>query len=298
MIIGPRRNFPDNGAIESAIKDKRKYLGYFWERIDANVQDYLSRHPIDPNGWYDDNGLHDFGNHKVRANSCGVLEVDGKLTVGCFDRQTYSVRINKKSSLIHRLIFEIISGELLGKDDVIDHIVPVDSHDVNNEYLNLRKTDMKGNANNPLTKQKAGKDVFVADLLGNSVCTIKNGAIAGEILGSSHKTISAACNSVLIFQDKYIISHSSEGILKKIQYIFYKLSIDTNTLNHKIEGGNAKLCRLSWCDESDLEKYLNTGMPAPDGFYYQQGDPQNIIYDPNNLDLTKRRQRIFWKDRE
>ena len=38
-------------------------------------------------------------------------------------------------------------------------------------------------------------------------------------------------------------------------------------------------------------------MPAPDGYYYQQGDPKNMIYDPDNKDLIKKRPEIFWKDR-
>ena len=47
-----------------------------------------------------------------------------------------------------------------------------------------------------------------------------------------------------------------------------------------------------------LKKYLNTGMPAPDGFYYQQGDPENMLYDPENKDLIKKREIIKWKSKK
>ena len=43
------------------------------------------------------------------------------------------------------------------------------------------------------------------------------------------------------------------------------------------------------------KNYINTGMPAPDGYYYQQGDPENMLYDPKNKDLIKKREIIRWK---
>jgi len=45
-------------------------------------------------------------------------------------------------------------------------------------------------------------------------------------------------------------------------------------------------------------KYINTGMPAPDGYYYQQGDPQNILYDPNNRNLTKKRNEVHFTNKK
>lgn len=36
-------------------------------------------------------------------------------------------------------------------------------------------------------------------------------------------------------------------------------------------------------------------MPAPDGYYYQQGDPENMLYDPNNTDLIPKREILKWK---
>ena len=39
-------------------------------------------------------------------------------------------------------------------------------------------------------------------------------------------------------------------------------------------------------------------MPAPDGYYYQQGDPDNMIYDPKNISYVKKREIIKWKSKK
>lgn len=39
-------------------------------------------------------------------------------------------------------------------------------------------------------------------------------------------------------------------------------------------------------------------MPAPDGYYYQQGDPDNMIYDPDNIRYVKKREIIKWKSKK
>ena len=38
-------------------------------------------------------------------------------------------------------------------------------------------------------------------------------------------------------------------------------------------------------------------MPAPDGFYYQQGSPNKMIYNPYNKDLKKEQEEIYWKNK-
>lgn len=43
----------------------------------------------------------------------------------------------------------------------------------------------------------------------------------------------------------------------------------------------------------EAKKYLNTGMLAPDGFYYQQGI-DFIEPDPNNVDLIPKRPILKW----
>lgn len=143
-------------GVLNAIKKNKKYRGVFWERIDKTLLNYISKHPIRDDEWYDDNNLHDFGKHKVRANSCGVLEIDGRYTVGSFDseKKYYNIVIDHKYYAVSKLIFEIINHKLVDEGKVIDHIIPVSEDDTNNSVENLREVSQKENMNNPLTKEK------------------------------------------------------------------------------------------------------------------------------------------------
>ena len=292
--------------IHLSIKLGRKYKGYTWSRVFPALEDYLSRHPIDPDGWYDDNGLHDFGEHKVRANSCGVLEVDGKLKVGNLNKAilTYIIKINGTVYYVHRLVYEIISGKLIDKGNVIDHLTPVSEHDINNSISNLEEKSQKENMANPNTIEKRKKKI-----------TIEEYNIFGD-LEQVYKdtTFSEISSKKGISRDKF--KKSVESAAPQFYGKIYKTSDDTTDLSERtkfifyrweISGGRA-VCSAGSIYFRDVvitrdineyrkikEKYLNTGMPAPDGFYYQQGDPQNMIYDPDNKDLIKKRPEISWK---
>ena len=87
-----------------------------------------------------------------------------------------------------------------------------------------------------------------------------------------------------------------DKIKNDLKYIFYKFNE-----NKEIVEVGLSLNYISGNDSSifkKLKKYLNTGMPAPDGFYYQQGDPENMLYDPENKDLIKKREIIKWKSKK
>ena len=272
-------------------------------RLHTNlVQDYLSRHPIDPNGWYDDNGLHDFGKHKVRANSCGVLEVDGKITVGAKHINYYRLYICGKSILVHRLIYEIVSKTILGEGEIIDHINPVTEKDCNNEFLNLRRGTQKDNMNNTITKEALSKPVLQYDLFGNlvkrytsmdqaarSVGLVSTGRVSGFITEDTD----------LVCKNFFFSSTEIDSKYERLNYIYYRWN--PLTLKCECSGKTFKKVYSKQIPQSSAwnisKKYLNTGMPAPDGYYYQQGDPWNMLYDPENKDLTKKREEIHWKDR-
>lgn len=84
-----------------------------------------------------------------------------------------------------------------------------------------------------------------------------------------------------------------DKIKNDLKYIFYKFN-----KNKEIVDIGLSLNYFSNNDSSifkKLKKYLNTGMPAPDGYYYQQGDPENMLYDPNNTDLIPKREILKWK---
>ena len=98
----------------------------------------------------------------------------------------------------------------------------------------------------------------------------------------------------LVVGNKYIVEKAS-GEARRLKYIYYKFSSDGKLLQ-----ANKYLGKLSddyTRDWHGLKKYLNTGVIAPDGYYYQQGDSQNMIYDPDNKRLIKKREEICWKDR-
>lgn len=38
-------------------------------------------------------------------------------------------------------------------------------------------------------------------------------------------------------------------------------------------------------------------MPAPDGYYYQQGDPDNMIYDPSNTNYVRKKEIVNFTNR-
>lgn len=134
----------DNGKLKN---------GVYYKRFEKTVIDYLSRHPIIEGGWYTNKFI---SSNKIEANLCGVLRIDGKLSLGNFDRDrlVYRIKINNKNILVHRLVFETISGIKIPEGLVIDHIIPVSNLDINNEYHNLKLCTQKENMNNPLTTEK------------------------------------------------------------------------------------------------------------------------------------------------
>ena len=286
--------------IRRAVKFKTTYKGSNWEIIDIALDDYLSAHPIDPTGWYDDNGLHDFGKHKVRANVCGVLEVDGMLTVGHKrDNQcVYTITINKKAYLVHRLIYEIVSKKLIQENNVIDHIIPSDTKDIDNSYNNLREVTQKENMQNPITRSTLSSEVCVFDLLGNFIEIVGSGIEAATKYETCESLVSRSRSGKLVKAGKYIFISPGTSVKERTDWLYYKMSSSGEIIACEIIFGSALFEKLP--DKRrllEIRKYLNTGMPAPDGFYYQQGDPQNMIYDPNNKELIKKRPELNWKDR-
>lgn len=78
-----------------------------------------------------------------------------------------------------------------------------------------------------------------------------------------------------------------------IRFIFYKFDKDGNLLEASVTINKfANNRKTEWYM---IQKYTNTGIPAPDGYCYQQGDPGHMLRDPENTDLIKKREIIKWK---
>ena len=273
-------------GINSFITLNKMWKGSFWKVINLTEEDYLSRHPLQED-WYQHPIM-----TNVRANSCGILEVDGKLRIGCKAGRYYFVMINKKSYRSHRLLLECYIGRVLKDEEIVDHIVPVSEEDTDNSIGNLKISSLQENRKNPNTAKKFLKEIKIFDLFGNLLDTF----LGKSEFVEKYKTYGKGGRSkraLSLCEGKYVSN------LDRLDYIYYKWEkVDENFV---CTAANTRFKFLS-SNLSDIyyfkKKYLNTGMPAPDGCYYQQGDPWNMIYDPDNKELIKKRPEIFWKDRD
>ena len=289
------KEYSDSAAqsIVRSIRERKKYRGFSWKVINIVLEDYLSRHPL-RDDWYQHPTM-----PNVRANGCGVLEISGKQTVGFKQPLSgyYVIAINGKTMLSHRVLLECYLGRSLSSEEMVDHIIPVTPEDVDNSKANLRACSRIENMNNPLTARKSWKEVNVYDLYGNLIDTVESGPALTKKYNIDGKNIGLKKN--LVHLGKYIINDPN-----KIKYIYYRWEIKEgdkactaanssfSNLYKETHSGPGRMS-FQWVKKH----YLNTGRPGPDGCYYQQGDPQHMIYDPDNKDLIKKRPEIFWKDR-
>ena len=135
--------------------------------------------------------------------------------------------------------------------------------------------------NDPPDKMKTIKQY---DFLGNFILQYRGVVCAG-------KKNNCEINPNYLSSGGYLwCLEGDENIIKvKLKYIFYKFDKNGNIINSTnnfVDKPNVKMIR----------KYLNTGMLAPDGFYYQQGI-DFIEPDPDNIDLIPKRPILKWKDR-
>lgn len=274
------------GVLRS-IRENKTYHGHVWKVINTLEEDYLSRHPL-RDDWYQHPTM-----KNVRANGCGILEVDGKLRIGSKNSiGYYIISLGDIRKTAHRVLYECFSGSCVPEDKIIDHIIPVTKLDCNNSKENLRLcTTQKENMQNPSTRANLGNEVIIYDLFGNIIGRCNTREEAKAVTGSGSDEGS------LVVGDKYIVEKAS-GETRRLKYIYYKFSSDGKLLQaNKYLGKLSDDYTRDWHGLKILKKYLNTGVIAPDGYYYQQGDSQNMIYDPDNKGLIKKREEICWKDR-
>lgn len=282
--------------IKKSIRDNSYYNKSKWEIIQLELNEYLSKHPL-RDSWYP----HPIWKN-VRANACGILEINGKLKIGSRNDLYYRVQFTNNGNTIivysHRVLAECFFGRLLEENEVIDHIIPVSETDINNSIENLKICySQKENMNNEITKSKLTKSMSVYDLFGNYKGTYRT---AKEFMKSINLKPSSLGHCLTISR-KYL-TDNIVCIEERLNYIYYKWKIDSYG-NKICISADSSLGPLSdnYSPTSGiaikLRKYLNTGMPAPDGFYYQQGNPKEMIYDPTNTKLEKKYPEVHWKDR-
>lgn len=82
-----------------------------------------------------------------------------------------------------------------------------------------------------------------------------------------------------------------------MRYIYYKFDESGNLISAN-KFLNKLIDESSCTISTTYKKYINTGMKAPDGYYYQQGNPKNFIIDNSNTSLKKKRDLISWRKEE
>lgn len=274
------------------LSDGKLHNGFYWEKVDLVLEDYLSRHPIAENSWFTNKFI---TTKKVEANLCGVLRINGKLTVGNTLNRYYKLIIDNKVQLVHRLVYETISGNKLKEGQIIDHIIPVTDEDTNNEYSNLRVSTKKENMNNTITKintalsHRINKHYYCFNL--NGVLIGKYQILADILNFINPKTLNLNISEKSMFRNivrcvnfqqytAYGYIWSNTPILEKerLESVYHKYNssgelIDTKVrfIEYSIES-NIKV--------NTLRYYINTGKLAPDGYYYWQGSGFEINKKP------------------
>lgn len=303
-------------SLKKDIPDFRKYLNS--ERLykekyslvskrlsDNMLENYKLKHPVVEGGWYTNKFII---SHKVEANLCGILRINGKETIGTLieSKLVYSIKLQNNTYYTHRLIYETISGKRIDPGKFIDHIQPIRSIEtINNEFSNLREVTPKENNNNEETLKLISNPCKCYDLTGKFVKRFNS---IRSIEGVSSGGISDTINGKhLTFKNHFWYKEGEEDKIKEdIKYIYYRFNKE-GVIEKSSSFLSSIITNLLLCEnkrKNDYiikclkEKYVNTGMPAPDGYYYQQGDPDNMIYDPENINYVKKREIIKWKSKK
>lgn len=138
----------------------------------------------------------------------------------------------------------------------------------------------------------SGKAVKEYDIFGNFIKEFDNKEEAIDFYKKSGLSLNKVVSGIYLMSNGSLWCNSGEEyvIKEKTNYIFYKFDKDK-----KLVAGNKNFGPICTNYFKELKKYLNTGIPAPDGYYYQQGDPENMLYDPDNTDLIPKREILKWE---
>lgn len=259
----------DPDSIISAIKDNRKYKGYFWKVENKKEKIILGfSGNLDDYEWYEHwkyPGLYvcKEGFIKYKDKLLYSLTSDGY--VGS------SIRINNKRIYfrVHRVIAEFILKRDLEKDEVVDHISTV-RHD--NSFSNLRVTDMKGNMNNQKTLEKLIKCFVVSDLCGDFLNYTSSKEFYRIFLKKEvNKSKRDSILLVNIVNQKYICIEAGDkdALYKKMENVIYIF----NKSKTKILGAYSSIYSTGnnlHNDNKTILKYINTDHDI-NGMYYMRG---------------------------
>lgn len=278
-------SYLEKASIRTAIQDKRKYKGVYWDRIYPNVENYLKEfgNPKEDE-WKDCLRDNYFECHPI-----GLLRVKKtkRIILGSLHGGYLTVVHQKRCYQAHRLIFETFSGRLLNSDEIVDHI---NTNSQDNRFINLRAGTQKDNMNNPISKQKISIPILQFSLNGKYLRKFnsKKDAVAymnlSSIKPSSFKIGYIAENCILCEESVDI-----SLVLNKVIFVYdkdYNFIDSYRTIYSLVR--DFKIKNISVSKHETISKYIDTGKLAPDGHYYYHGphkftnDEQNKNQDPDN----------------
>lgn len=278
------------------------------EKVDVLLDNYKKNYPTVETGWYRNKFIK---NSIVEANVSGILRINGKETVGNLSKENLTYYLSIKDGdkvlryLTHRLVYETIKGKKIEDGNVIDHIIPIrDVNSINNSINNLREVSPKENSNNINTLEYIGKRCIKYDLLGNPIKTYMS--ISEAIRKEGKRSVKDSINNkVLATEHKYLWAKEGDfkSIQNKLKYVYYKYTEDgivssgvylSDTVVFSKELTSSR--ERSKIAEKIRKSYLNTGIKFTDGYYYQQGFPENLLYNnTNETEVSSKREEINWK---
>lgn len=246
------------------VKNQKKCCGYYWERVDIELEKYINKYNIDLST--EDWKIWKRGDYSIECSRNGLLK-NPKLTVGNLNNHGYyRVKLsgNKKNFFVHTIIYEAFSGETLKEGEVIDHI-NTDSED--NRFDNLRKCSQKGNLNNLLTLEKKSIPVFQYSLSGDFIRKYKSHIDVFDQL-----KIKVSSGKRLSHYGYFWCKEGNElEIIDKINNCIYCYRSKNDKLPEN--------CTINWKNHpslktcgKDIKNCILTGQPHPKtGYYYSLG---------------------------
>lgn len=311
------KDLPSFLSTESSIKSIRteisrsnrlgcKRYGYYWKIINIKIikyRDYLiSSGYLTLEEWEKNDKsweIKEINGVIVEANPNGVVRYKGlgKIDYTYLAGDVHTNLLGIRSKSLYQIIALIFSDIYNSFEDVsgleVDHI---NSDHYDNRPCNLRFVTHPENMNNPNTIEKRQKKISCYDLFGNYMTSYNSSYEYAQLIGCH---VSHVNHNAKLSDDRFQVNNCLvfyEDTVKylpfKLQYVFYKFDKDGNCI-----GASSSLAgllsmgqvRMTYCS------YLNAGITAPDGFYYQQGP--DFLKDENGKRRKRIRPIIYWKDR-
>lgn len=293
--------------IQNCVRTGEKYLGYYWEKVDMDLEEYKEKYRcFNPTKW--DANLNTWKiNPKytkavVEVNKNGIVRIDKIETLGSKieDLEHYIIRIKgeDKPILVHRLVWETFNGDI-PEGYVIDH---VNTDPFCNLLDNLQVVDPKGNMNNPITILKRKENLGVLkhpkilqySIEGDLVSTfdyfyevpMRTGILSLEdIINSCEDSIKLYGFDIYPVGEYFWFYEGSKMIDRYInlgyrEYIINKFD-STGKRVRVIPSIPDYFKEYTVIPCQEMWMSLFSGLPASDGFYYRRGPFFDRNYEPD-----------------